>query len=197
MVWLLPHPPPLQSVSSTGDTHRKTEKERQHSDGRVMERESSHIIQRRGSLVLFKSLDTLWRHTTPAQATWRHSDTCMWHPPCPLSPSWDAGVKAAELPYLEYRDIGRQQGNCNFPPVIFLLQMYNEYLYLCTYICSRIIPTKVKPFLSHAYTFQLHPFTCSPVAKPSFSSSPQSVCSPPVFRIRKYFVRIRGSAFMN
>jgi hypothetical protein len=35
MIWLLPHPlPPLPSVSSTAPaTHRKTEKERQLSDG--------------------------------------------------------------------------------------------------------------------------------------------------------------------
>jgi hypothetical protein len=35
MIWLLAHPhPSIPSVSSTGDTHRNTEKERQLADGR-------------------------------------------------------------------------------------------------------------------------------------------------------------------
>jgi hypothetical protein len=86
MIWFLsgfpPTPPPLPSVSSTSESHRKTEKKRQLSDwrgGKGWAR--SRILRPQESLVLYKSFNTLWfvqsTHLTIEKAL--RAESCRFH----------------------------------------------------------------------------------------------------------------------
>jgi hypothetical protein len=71
----------------------------------------------------------------------------------PLSPSWDAGVKAAELPYLEYRDIGRQ---CK-ETAIFLRSSSSfkciTSIYLCTSVHALYLQNQTISFTGYHLSF--------------------------------------------
>jgi hypothetical protein len=121
----------------------------------------------------------------------------MWHPPPPPTlPFLGWRVKAAELPYLEYRDIGRQ---CKETAIFLRSSFFFECItsiYLCTSVHALYLQKSNHSFHRLSPFIYILSLAQKPVAKDPFSSSPQSVCSPPVFRIHRYFLQIRGSAIM-